>query len=160
MGRVVTFTAEGMALDATKKGDLIMLAGATNKPFEVLMVRVTQRELETSSLARFRLLERSAATTQAVVSGTVGVNKHQLSDSAPGITATMNRVADTPTLGAVGRILDTTSESLPVGMVYRPTPREIFMLCGTWFCVELADPHAVAATTLTFDVVVTVEEYG
>lgn len=160
MGRVITYTAEGMALGTTDKGDLVMLAGASNKPFEVLMVKITQRELETSSLCRFRLLERSSATTQAVVSGTVGVNKHQLSDATPGITATMNRVASSPTLGTVGRIIDVSNESLPVGVVYRPTPREIFMLSGTWFCVEMADAHGVAATTLTFDVIVTVEEYG
>lgn len=161
MGRVYTVTAEGIVLADTDKGDLLVLVGAANRPFQVLSCRVTQREQETATQARVRLVRRSTADTTAG-SGTVGVSKHQASDAAAGFSGTMKRVATTPTLGTEAGVIHVTNDSLPNGMQYLPTPEERQLFAGTadYFCVNFPDGHGVPSQNVTFDVIAVVEEFG
>ncbi len=161
MGRVYTVTAEGMVLDNTVKGDLLVIQGADNKLFQVLSCTITQREQETATQARFRLLRRSTADTTSA-SGTVGVSKHNPGDANASFTCSMNRTASTPTLGTEAGIVGIANESLPNGVRYLPTPeeRQVFCGAGQYFAVNMPDVHGVTGQNVTFDVSAVVEEFN
>ncbi len=158
MGRIYTLTAEAISVTSSIFGDLLSVQGAANRPFIVHSCIVTQREEELALQARIRLVRRSAATS-ATASGTVGVSKHQATDASFGATLSMARLSATPGLGTETGRLYAGSESLPNGLVYRPTPQEIQMFCADFFCVELPAVTGLG-TTITVDVTAVVEEFG
>ena len=161
MGRVYTLTAEGMALTDALVGDLLLIQPVADRPFQILSCRITQREQETATQARIRLVRRSTIDTTAAA-GTVTVTKHMTNDAAAAFTVTMNRTAATPTLGTESGVIAILNESLPNGFVYLPTPEErpIFVGAAEFFAVHLPSPHGVTGQTVTFDVHVVVEAFG
>jgi len=161
MARIFTLTAEGMALDNTVRGDLLVIQAGADRPFIVRRVEITQRTMDNATRFRSRLVRRSTADTTSSAGGTVAVSKAQKSSAAAGFTATMNRVAASPTLGTEAGVLGIGAQSLPNGVLYLPTPDELWMFCGTadYFCVEMPAIHGVTSTTVTFDVLAVLEEF-
>lgn len=120
---------EGASI-ARREGDPLAIWGAAYPSFRVLNCTITQREQETATQARFRLLRRSTADTTAA-SGSVGGAKHNQSDASAGFSCTMNRTASSPTLGTEAGVVAIANESLPNGVRYLPTPEERQLFCGS-----------------------------